>query len=112
MANARVHVRLGDVLVRHPCALQHVDHLTHVAARQSDQRPLAVLAGLQTLCVDDIVQARYDLLLDQRRKPEARAARLHCRNDLAQVVADDAEAHVVGVLLDDCGPGWILFAVS
>ena len=36
------------------------------------------------------------------RKPEPRTARLKCRDDLADVVADQAEAGVPSVLLDDC----------
>lgn len=38
-----------------------------------------------------------------RNAPEAGAARLDGGDNLVDIVADDAEAHVLGVLLDDCG---------
>lgn len=48
------------------------------------------------------LQALPDVGLAQGREPEAGASRLQRRNDLADVVADEAEAGAPGVLLDDC----------
>lgn len=38
----------------------------------------------------------------EKDAPEAGAARLDGRDDFVDVVADDAEAHILRVLLDDC----------
>ena len=77
------------------------------------------------LLLDDVVEALLDLVSRQRCEaagwesagqrriehemkrlekdaPEAGAARLDGRDDFVDVVADDAEAHVLRVLLDDC----------
>ena len=50
---------------------------------------------------DDVVHALLDLLDGQRREPEARTATLDGGDDLVDVVADDAEADVLRILLDD-----------
>ena len=57
------------------------------------------------LVVNDVVQPVLDLVELERVEAEARAARLDGGNDLVDVVADDAEAHVARVLLDDCAKG-------
>ncbi len=54
------------------------------------------------LGVDDVLQAGAHVALAQGREAEARAARLQRRDDLADVVADQAEARVARVLLDHC----------
>jgi hypothetical protein len=38
--------------------------------------------------------------------PESSTTRLDGGDDLVDVVADDAEANVLGELLDDCAPRW------
>lgn len=49
----------------------------------------------------NVLQPRYDLLGRQGTKPELGAAGLQCRDDFTQVIANDAEPHVIGVLLDN-----------
>ena len=53
------------------------------------------------LAFDDVVQPSLDLLNLQRIEAETRASRLNGGNDLVDVVANDAKADVLGVLLDD-----------
>lgn len=85
------------------------------------------------LLLDDVVEALLDLVSRQRCEaagwestsqrriehemkrlekdaPEAGAARLDGRDDFVDVVADDAEAHVLRVLLDDCEDEWMELA--
>lgn len=71
MPNALVHIHFGHIFVRHPSALQNVQHFAHVAAGQRYERLFPVLGHLQTFLVDDKVQPRNDLLLDEWRKAEA-----------------------------------------
>ena len=52
--------------------------------------------------IDHVLQAAAHVALPERREAEARAARLQRRDDLADVVADEAEAHVARVLLHHC----------
>ena len=59
-------------------------------------------AGSALLGVNDVLQARANVALAQGREAEARAARLQRRDDLADVVADQAETRVPRVLLNHC----------
>ena len=54
------------------------------------------------LGVHHVLQAAAHIALAQGGKAEARAARLQRRDDLADVVADQAEPRVARVLLDHC----------
>ena len=60
--------------------------------------------------VDDDLQPLSHVLHIQWRETEARAAGLQRRDDLADVVADQAEACALCVLLDHCRINWILSA--
>lgn len=51
--------------------------------------------------LDDIVQPGHDLGSGKRTETEPCAPGLECRNDLAQVVADHTEPHIVCELLND-----------
>lgn len=101
LTTAGVHIGGVHAVVRHRSALQQVDHLSHVAAAQFDQRLSTVIGHVQVLRLDHVLQTRHDLLLAQRTETEARASRLQRRYDLGQVVTDQTEANVVGVLLHD-----------
>jgi hypothetical protein len=57
------------------------------------------------LLLDDDLEPLVDLSYRQRAEAETRAARLNCWRDFVDVVADDAEADILGVLLDDCRRG-------
>lgn len=50
---------------------------------------------------DDMFESRQDLLGGQWTESKASASGLERRNDLGLVVADDAEADIVRVFLDD-----------
>lgn len=52
--------------------------------------------------VNDSLQPVPDIVLRERWKSEAGAAGLDGWDDLADIVADEAEASVPGVLLDNC----------
>jgi hypothetical protein len=54
--------------------------------------------------LNHVVEARLDLLGWNGRETEPRTAALQSRNDLADVVADDTEPYVLGVLFNDCKP--------
>jgi hypothetical protein len=60
------------------------------------------------LCLHHLVQPGAHVLGVQWREAELGAAGLERRDDLADVVADEAEPRVARVLLDDCGGegGW------
>ena len=51
--------------------------------------------------LDDVLQANKHFVFSQRSESEARASRLDGRDDLGQVVADDAEARVFGELFEN-----------
>ena len=51
---------------------------------------------------NDVLEPRHHLFGAQRAKPETSAARLQRRNDFRQVIADNAEARILGKLLDNC----------
>lgn len=53
------------------------------------------------LLLDDVVKPGHDLGSGERTEPEPCAPRLECRNDLAQVVADHTEPHIVCELLNN-----------
>lgn len=61
---------------------------------------MAPADGQSLLCVDDVHEAAAHVGLGQGREAGARAARLQRGDDLADVVADQAEARVPRVLLD------------
>lgn len=82
--------------------LQHVERPPHVSPRQLHQRLFAVACNLDAFGLDDMVQARLDLIQLQRVEAESCAARLDGLDDLVDVVTDDAEANVAGVLFDHC----------
>jgi len=58
--------------------------------------------GGSLLLPADLRQPRLDVALVQRGEPEAGAARLQRRDDLADVVADEAKPRVARVLLYHC----------
>ncbi len=73
--------------------------------RASEAAPsiqLAVRTLPLLLC--DKAEAFPHVALRERREPKPGAPGLQRRDDLADVVADQAEARIAGVLLDDCGP--------
>ncbi len=49
-----------------------------------------------------MLQPGRDMRSCQGWEPEACASGLQCGDDLGDVVADEAEARIAGVLLDDC----------
>jgi hypothetical protein len=61
-----------------------------------------VYLGCAPFALGHALQALAHVHLRQRREAEARAPRLQRRDDLADVVADQAEARAAGVLLNDC----------
>lgn len=105
LTTAGVHIVGVHAIVRHRGALQQVDHLSHVAAAQVDQRLSAVVGHVQLFRLDHVLQSRQNLLLAQRTETKARTSGLQCRYDLGQVVADQTEANVLGVLLHDSSQG-------
>lgn len=119
MTHTRVDSVLGHVLERHPGALQHIQHFSHVAFGQRHERLFAILSYFDSgkiwfvnnssniytidllFAFDYVVQARQNLLWWKRSKPEASAARLKRRNDFRLVVTDYAESYVFGVLFNN-----------
>ena len=101
MAGAGVDVVLRHVLECHVAGLEDVEDPPHVPLAERHQSFLPVLGDVDPLLLTDQLQPGQNLLLLQRTKPEPRAAALQGRDDLAQVVADHAEPHVVGELLYD-----------
>ena len=57
------------------------------------------------LSLNDNIYPLLDLGHRQRREAEPRAATLHRGHDLVDVVADDAKAHVLRILLDNAAEG-------
>ncbi|RUS13301.1 hypothetical protein BC937DRAFT_95532 [Endogone sp. FLAS-F59071] len=71
--------------------LKNVERATHVAARKGEQGLLTVVCEVNTLALNNKPEALVDLGLGERREAEA--------------VADNAEADVACVLLDDAAEG-------
>ena len=101
VAGAGVDVVLVDVLEGHVAGLEDVEDSPHVSLAQRHQSLLPVLGDVDPLLLADQLQPGQDLLLLQRTKPEPGAAALEGGDDLAQVVADHTEPHVVSELLYD-----------
>jgi hypothetical protein len=55
----------------------------------------------ETLLLHDVDETLLHGIARQRTKAKARAARLKSRNDLGQVVANEAKPTIARVLLDD-----------
>lgn len=55
------------------------------------------------LLFNDIIESRQNLFLNQRSESETSASRLNSWYDFAEIITDDTEAHIVGVLFDNCG---------
>ena len=51
--------------------------------------------------LDDVLQSRQHLVFRERSESESGASRLQSRNDLGEIVANEAESRVLRVLLDD-----------
>jgi hypothetical protein len=119
-ARAVVHLRLARARVRGVASLQHVQRAPHVPACELEQRRAAVgcdvhpevHASVEGMVGgpgrrhilfggDDALHTTRDFRLGERAEAETRAAALDGGCDLADVVADDAEADVARVLLDD-----------
>lgn len=115
--NARVDRLLGYVLVTHPGGLENVEHFTHVTLGQSHQGFFPIIGYFKSergilqmelemftidslFFFDDMLQPGQDLFCGEWSESEASATRLEGWNDLGLVVADDAESHVVRVLLN------------
>lgn len=47
MTNAQINCFFGDVFVSHPCALQNIQHFSHVAIGQFDKRFFAIIGHFQ-----------------------------------------------------------------
>ena len=60
-----------------------------------------VVSPTLTFFLDDVLQSRQHLLLGEGSESESGASRLQGRNDLGQIVANQTEASVFGVFLDD-----------
>jgi hypothetical protein len=120
VADTSVHVDFRHILEGHPGTLQDIQDFSHVAFAQFDQRLFTILrnfdAGINEILwkwknnwpeadslflFNHVIQSRKNLIWIQRSKTEASGTRLQCWNDFAQVVANDAESHVVCVLFDD-----------
>ena len=103
--------------------LQDVQRASHVTLAQPQERLSPVCGQLHLLLLNDVLQPPLDFRDRQRAKsgqgrnishaltmqervahglPETGAARLDGWDDAIDVVADDAEAHVLRVLFDDC----------
>ncbi|EJK74657.1 hypothetical protein THAOC_03657 [Thalassiosira oceanica] len=91
--------------VGHARALEQVQHPSHVPAAQVQDAPYPVLGVLDLLGVGHLHQPAADLTLTERREPESRAPALQRGDDLADVVAYQAEPCVLRVLLDDPAQG-------
>jgi hypothetical protein len=119
-ARAVVHLRLARARVRGVACLQYVQRAPHVPACELEQRRAAVGRNVHPavhvsvegavggqgrrrilLGGDDALHPTRDFRLGEWAEAEARAAALDGGCDLADVVADDAEADVARVLLDD-----------
>ena len=126
VAGTVVDLRLSRQLVRGVTRLEDVQRATHIALRKLQQSllplrrdlhpvtlPLLARAERQSrietpkarihapLCLDVTINPLLDLRDGERREAKARAAALDGGDDLVDVVADDAEADVLRVLLDD-----------
>ena len=82
-----------------------LNNIPHISVTKGQQSLLAVLGDVDPLLLADQLQPGQDLLLLQWTKPEPGAAALEGGDDLAQVVADHAEPHVVRELLYDSSQG-------
>jgi hypothetical protein len=119
-ARAVVHLRLARARVRGVARLQYVQRAPHVPACELEQRRAAVGCdvhpavhvsvegavggqGRRRILLGgyDALHTTRDFRLGEWAEAEARAAALDSGCDLADVVADDAEADVARVLLDD-----------
>ena len=83
--------------------LENVESATHVAAGELEESLFAVLSDVAAFGLDDMVESIFDLVEFERVETETGTTRLDGGNDLVDVIADDAEADVLGVLLNDCG---------
>lgn len=92
---------LTDLVVSEGARLENVQHLSHVATRQGDDGLGALASKTLVLCVGHLHQLGVDGLILERTKAEPSATGLQGRNDLGDVVADEAEPGRLGVLLDD-----------
>lgn len=101
LPHARVHVLLGHIFAEGKrCGLQGVERTSHVALGELDQRVQAFRGQANLLLLGDRLHSRQHLLALERGEPKASAARLDRRDQLRQVVADEAEARVFGELLN------------
>lgn len=83
-------------------SLENVESPSHVSLREFDQGLLSLGRDLNAFPSNDFTQPVRDLGFLERSKPEPSASRLNSRNDFAHIVANDAEAHILGVLFNDC----------
>lgn len=101
MADTRVDSFLSYISKGHVRALKDVDHFSHVTIGEGHESLLAILSHCDALFFDDVLKAGQNLFGGERAKSKSGATRLQCWNDLAEVVADDAETDVVGILFDN-----------
>ena len=98
--------RLGvDDVVGHGRGLEQVEDAAHVAAAQGEDGLDAIVGGVALLGLGHLDEAVADLIPAEGGEAEAGATGLEGRDDLGHVVADEAEAGVLGVLLDDAAEG-------
>ena len=89
------------------CVLLHIDAFTFIVGVQKRhpdtlkrRENIAVDSGHLLFLCDDIFKPWHDLFICERAKAKPHAARLEGRDDLGQVVADDAEPGVFCELLN------------
>lgn len=102
---ARVDVLLRHFPEGHGGALQDVEGSAHVTAREGHQRLHPVLTHVHPLLLDDVLQPRHHQLWGEGPEAKAGAAGLQRGDDLGEVVADEAEARVLGELLNHSPQG-------
>ena len=81
--------------------LKNVQRATHVPGAERLHRGEPLFRDLHALARDDVLDALADALRAERREPEPRASRLQRRDDLRDVVSDEAEARVFRVFFND-----------
>jgi hypothetical protein len=118
LARDGVDLVLVDLVVCCCCCLENVQSSSHVSSREFEEGGFSSGSDVHTEGESRSVSSiplqgtrppfafNYNLQpllhfhLLQRRKPESRASTLNRRSDLPNVIADDTEPDVLGVLLD------------